>query len=65
MEKTNIHTLSGIRTRDPYYRAAAELRLRPHLFGDFYGDMGVKKNSVTLKSAQRLFTVIYEGQTDE
>jgi hypothetical protein len=28
-EETNIHTLSGIRTRDPSNQAAADLRLRP------------------------------------
>jgi hypothetical protein len=29
-QKTNIHALSEIRTRDPNHQAAADLRLRPH-----------------------------------
>jgi hypothetical protein len=65
MEETNIHALSGILTRDPNNRAVADLRLRPHFIGDFTVISGVKKNSIALKSAQHLFTVIYEGQTDE
>jgi hypothetical protein len=28
-QETNIHALSGIRTRDPSNQAAADLRLRP------------------------------------
>ena len=28
--ETNIHTLNGIRNRDPSNREAADLRLRPH-----------------------------------
>jgi len=31
---TNIHTLSGIRIRDPRNQAAADLRLRPHSHRD-------------------------------
>jgi len=30
-QQTNIHTLSGIRTRNPSNQAAADLRLRPHV----------------------------------
>ena len=30
LEETNIHALSGIRTRDPSIRAPADLRLKPY-----------------------------------
>jgi len=33
-KQTNIHALSGIRTRDPNNRAAEDLRLRPHSHRD-------------------------------
>jgi hypothetical protein len=31
-QETNIHALSGIRTRDPINHAAADLRLRPRVY---------------------------------
>jgi hypothetical protein len=65
MEKTNIRVLSGIRTRDPNNRAAADLRLRPHFIGDFTVLSGVKKLHRTKIRTASLYRDIYEGQTDE
>ena len=41
-QETNIHALSGTRTRDPSNQAAADTDLRPHGQRDYSGDVGFK-----------------------
>ena len=43
---TNIHALSGIRTRNPSKRAAVDLRLRPHSHRDRSNDMITATNKL-------------------
>ena len=42
-QETNIHALSGFRTRDPSNRAAADLRFRPHGHRDRLSEHSVRQ----------------------
>jgi hypothetical protein len=57
-QETNIHALSGIRTRDPSNQAAADTRLRPRGQRDYSGDFGFKSRIGDMLSWLKRFPVI-------
>ena len=54
IQGTNIHALSGIRTRDISNQAAADLRLRPHGHRDRQQEVPEHNDNDSVPVAQRI-----------